>query len=153
MQTSCTVLLVENNADDARLAELAFERAQLRHLLVCVEDGLLAMDYLKGRGKYADRQKFPPPQYILLDLGMPGLSGFEFLEQLRQDPDLRAVPVTILSGSNYSPDVKRAYELGVKSFLEKPSNLADFSAALRNMMEGLTGDTGSSAASGQPEQC
>ena len=134
MNMTGTVLLVENNADDARLAQLAFERAQVRFALMIVADGSEAMDYLKGRGRYSDRERFPFPKYIFLDLGMPGLSGFEMLEQLRGDPELQNVPITILSGSNHSPDVKRALELGAKSFLEKPSDLRKFSEAIKEMV-------------------
>jgi CheY-like chemotaxis protein len=135
MNKTGTVLLVENNADDARLAQLAFERAGVRYSLIIVADGTEAMHYLKGRGKYSDRERYPFPQLILLDLGMPGVSGFEMLERLRGDPEVQNVPVTILSGSNYSPDVQRALELGAKSFLEKPSDLGKFSVAMKEMVE------------------
>ena len=131
MQRQCTVLLVENNPDDARLAQLAFERAHLGHALVVVADGEEAMYFLKAQGPYRDRAGQASPRLILLDLGMPGVSGLEFLERLRQEPNLRDIPVTVLSGSNYSPDVERAYELGAKSFLEKQADLRQFSASMK----------------------
>lgn len=135
MQQICTVLLVENSADDARLAQLAFERTQLNHSLVVVSDAIEAMDYLKGRGPYGQRDKYPMPHLILLDLAMPGISGLEFLEQLRLEPGLQHIPVTILSGSSYSPDLQRAFDLGAKSFIEKPSDLKKFSAAIKELIE------------------
>src|SRR5579864_3860603 len=130
-----TVLLVENNPDDARLAELAFEKAQVPHLLVIVSDALEATLYLKGKGRYADRDRFPFPRLVLLDLGMPGVSGFEFLERLRQDPESSSLPVVILSGSDYLRDVTRAYQLGASSFLVKPSQLGKFAQAIKETTE------------------
>lgn len=131
MEPICTVLLVENNPDDVRLVELAFEKGRVRHCLRAVNNGLQAMDYLAGRGRYADRESFAVPKLILLDLGMPGASGFELLEWLQGEPELRNVPVTVLSGSNYLRDVTRAYQLGAKSFLVKPSDLGKFASAIR----------------------
>ena len=130
-----TVLLVENNPDDARLAELAFEKAQVPHLLVIVSDALEATRYLKGAGRYADRERFPVPRLVLLDLGMPGVSGFEFLEQLREDPESKSLPVVVLSGSDYLRDVTRAYQLGANSFLVKPSELGKFAQAMKETTE------------------
>lgn len=135
MKPSGTVLLVENNPDDARLAQLAFERAKLTHSLLFVGDALEATNYLKGRGRYADRKRFPFPKLILLDLGLPGVSGFEFLQQLRMDPESKALPVTVLSGSDCLRDVTKAYELGANSFLVKPSELSKFAAALKETTE------------------
>jgi two-component system response regulator len=135
MSPKSTVLLVENNPDDARLAELAFERARVPHVLFVVENGLQAMDYVKGRGRFADRSKYPFPKLILLDLGMPGISGFELLKQLRTDAISRHLPVTVLSGSDYLGDVTKAYQLGANSFLLKPSELGKFAAALKEVTE------------------
>ena len=135
MQKICTVLLVENNDDDARLAQLAFERAKLHHRLVIVGDAAEAMGYLTGRGAYSDRDKHPIPHLILLDLAMPGVSGLEFLGLLRAETSLQHIPVTILSGSKYSPDLEKAYALGAKSFLEKASDLRKFGAAIKRLVE------------------
>lgn len=135
MENICTVLLIENDDDDARLAQLAFERAEMHHRLVTVGDAAEAMGYLKGRGAYCDREKHPLPHLILLDLAMPGVSGLEFLGQLRAEASLHHIPVTILSGSKYSPDLERAYALGAKSFLEKASDLRKFGAAIKRIVE------------------
>jgi CheY-like chemotaxis protein len=142
MQMICTVLLVENDEDDARLAQLAFERAKLHHRLVTVADAAEAMDYLTGKGAYGERDKHPVPHLILLDLAMPGVSGLEFLGQLRREASLQHIPVTILSGSNYSPDLEKAYALGAKSFLEKASDLSKFGAAIKRIVECLVGAAG-----------
>jgi two-component system, response regulator len=131
MHTSCTVLLVENNPDDARLAELAFERAKVPHALMVLPDGREALDYLDGKGRYLDRGRFPLPKLVLLDLAMPGINGFDLLERLRQEKQFQDLPVTVLSGSAYRKDVTRAYELGANSFLFKPSDFPNFTAAIK----------------------
>lgn len=133
MERISTVLLIENNPDDARLAQLAFERAQTGHRLVIVQDGTEAMDFLCK--KAVAGKKPSPPKLILLDLGMPGVSGLELMERLAQDPDLKQIPVAVLSGSNYSLDVERAYELGAKAYVEKTSDFGTFRAALRKLIE------------------
>lgn len=130
-----TVLLVENNPDDIRLVELAFERAHIPHRLVTIDDAVQATHYLRGIGQYSDRLQFPFPEVVLLDLGMPGMGGFEFLQRLRQHPATEALPVTVLSGSNYLRDVTRAYQLGANSFLVKPSSLFHFTAAIKEAVE------------------
>jgi len=132
---NCTVLLVENNPDDARLVEIAFERADLKHCLVVMTGGLEALDYVKGRGAYADRERHPLPNLILLDLGLPGLSGLELLEELRRHPNAKKVPVTVLSGSNFLRDVTKAYQLGANSFLVKPSDLRKFTQAIKETID------------------
>ena len=88
MHRRSTVLLVENNSDDARLAELAFEKAGLDVFLMILPDGLAAIDYLTGKREYADRQRFPLPKLVLLDLAMPGVDGFEVLQLLRSHKQL-----------------------------------------------------------------
>ena len=145
MKYNSIVLLVENNPDDARLAELAFEKSKTPHALFIVSDAVEATRYLKGFGRYGDRQRFPFPRLILLDLGLPGMSGFEFLEQLRKDPHTRSLSVTVLSGSDYLRDVTRAYQLGANSFLVKPSDLGKFAEAIRDTIGfWLEGKSGSS---------
>ena len=142
MKAACTVLLIENHDDDARLAQLAFERAGLEHRLVTVTDATQAMDYLAGRGEYSDPAKHPTPHLILLDLALPGISGLEWLAQLRRDPKLQHIPVAILSGSTYSPDLERAYALGASAFVEKASDLTKFGAAIKTVIEANIGMAG-----------
>jgi CheY-like chemotaxis protein len=140
METKCTVLLVENNPDDARLAQLAFEKAQITHSLNLVANAVQAIDYLNGRGMYSDRERFPLPKLVLLDLGLPGVSGFELLDHLRHDPELKNLPVTVLSGTDSLRDVTRAYQLGAKSFLVKPSDLGEFARGLKETTDFWLGD-------------
>lgn len=133
MEQKSTVLLIENNPDDARLAQLAFERARLEHRLVTVEDGAEALGFLQRACRVGEELLLP--KLILLDLGMPGVSGLELLERLQHEPKLKEIPVAVLSGSSYSMDVRKAYELGAKAFLEKTSDFWKFSAALRKLIE------------------
>ena len=84
-----------------------------------VGDGAEAIDYLRGVDDYADRQRFPIPALILMDLKMPRMDGFEFLGWLRREPGLRLIPVVVLSSSNLPHDVRRAYDLGANSFVVK----------------------------------
>jgi len=140
-QKKRAVLLVENNPDDVWLVEMAFERAELKHRLITVADGLQALDYIKGRGKYGNREKYPLPDLILLDLGLPGLSGMDMLEHLRGQPKTKNVPITVLSGSSFVRDVTRAYELGANSFLMKPSDLRKFTAAIKETVDFWLGST------------
>jgi CheY-like chemotaxis protein len=134
-QKKRTVLLVENNPDDARLVQMAFEKAQIKHRLIVLSDGLQVMEYVKGRAQYANRERFPLPELVLLDLGLPGLSGLEVLGQLRKQPGTETVPITVLSGSNFLRDVTKAYELGANSFLVKPFELRKFTAAIKETID------------------
>lgn len=91
------------------------------------------MHYLEGKGEYADRTKYPLPDVILLDLKMPRISGFEFLEWLRRKApgELHLIPVVVLSSSDDPQDVKRAYELGVNSYMVKPIQWPEFKEKMR----------------------
>jgi CheY-like chemotaxis protein len=126
-----TVLLIEDGSDDVFLVALGFEKARTGHSLVVVSDGYQGIDYLKGRGHYTDRNKFPMPKLILLDLGLPGMSGFEFLKWLRSEPELKHLPVAVLTGSMSPADASKAYQLGANSFLVKAADSARFTAALK----------------------
>lgn len=85
-----------------------------------VEDGEELMDYLQRRGAYSDPQSSPRPGLILLDLNMPRKSGQEALEEIKADPQLRRIPVIVLTTSNAEHDILRSYDLGVSSFITKP---------------------------------
>lgn len=120
-----TVLLVEDNPDDFFLVEEAFKRAELPARLRWVKNGLEGKDYLLGKAKFLDRLENPLPNLALVDLKMPAMSGFELLEWIRNQPFLKRMPVVVLTSSERSPDVNRAYDLGANSYLVKPSSLKD----------------------------
>ncbi len=128
-----TVLLVEDNPDDAFFVERAFRKAGMVEVLRTVSHGEEAVEYLTGMGRFRDASLYPVPSLMLLDLRLPRMSGFEVLEWLRSQPRLNRLPVVILSSSSQSTDIDRAYELGANSYLVKPvsfENLVDMVRAL-----------------------
>jgi len=119
-QADQVILLVEDNATDVMLIKRAFTKAGLRNPIASVADGDRAVAYLGGTGEYADRRAHPLPGLILLDLKLPRRSGLEVLEWMKQQPDLRRIPVVVLTSSAESVDVRRAYDAGANSYLVKP---------------------------------
>jgi CheY-like chemotaxis protein len=115
-----TVLLVEDNATDVLLIRRAFDKARLGNPLHVLGDGDAAVEYLSGSARYADREQFPLPILILLDLKLPRRSGLEVLEWLRGQASLRRIPVVMLTSSEQPRDVNSAYDSGVNSYLVKP---------------------------------
>ncbi len=115
-----TILLVEDDANDTLLLQRTFSRFNLAKPLQVVASGEHAIAYLDGKEPYSDRATFPIPTLVFLDLKLPGLSGFEVLTWVRQQPKLVRIQVVVLTGSNKSLDVYRAYELGASSYLVKP---------------------------------
>jgi len=119
MKSSC-ILEVEDEEPYVFLLQLMFERAGITNPVQVVRDGQMAIDYLAGVGPFADRQKYPLPCLVLLDLKLPRVSGLEVLKWLRQQPELKRLVVIVLSASAHPDDVERAYELGASSYIEKP---------------------------------
>ncbi len=126
MAAQALFLLVEDRDDDVLLIKRAFIKANVLNPLHVVSTGEEAIAYLRGVGKYRNRQEFPLPSLVLLDIKMPGLDGFQVLEWIREDPDLRALRVVILTSSDDMHDVNRAYKLGANSFLIKPIDFERF---------------------------
>lgn len=117
------LLLVEDNEDDVFFMKRALKDAEINNPLQVAADGQEAIEYLSGSGKYQDRQQYPLPTLILLDLKMPRRSGLEVLEWMRSQPALRTLVVIVLTTSRENSDIERAYQLGANSFLLKPSNI------------------------------
>ena len=119
-----TVLVVDDCEEDALLMRIVFERAGFLLPPQFVVDGDEAIAYLQGDGRYRDRAQHPLPSVILMDLNMPGKDGFEVLEWIRAQPAFKRLHVYILSASNRTEDIERAYDLGANSYLVKPGTLA-----------------------------
>ena len=114
------ILLAEDDPNDILLIQRAFQKAGFQNSLKVVRDGEQAIDYLRGADPYSDRNNFPLPFLLLLDLKMPGTDGFEVLQWVRSERDLKRLLVIVLTSSNLQSDVDRAYELGANSYLVKP---------------------------------
>lgn len=119
-------LLVEDNDNDALLLRRAFVKARVLNPLHVARSGEEAIAYLSGTGKYATRSEYPLPSLVLLDLKMPGLDGFDVLRWIRQEPELRALRVVVLTSSDELRDINLAYQLGANSFLVKPADFERF---------------------------
>ena len=119
---------MEDEPNDVTLVQMEFNKASVNLRLRFVNDGREAIEYLEGAGKFSDRQRYPVPNVILLDLKMPRIGGFEFLQWLRNEsaPNQRVIPVVIMSSSSQREDVDRAYALGANSYLVKPVDWPEF---------------------------
>ena len=115
-----TILVVEDNPTDVMLIRRAFEKSKLANPVHVVGDGDAAVEYLSGEGTYADRERFPLPILMLLDLKLPKRSGLEVLQWLRMQETLKRIPVVVLTSSQQDRDVNAAYDIGVNSYLVKP---------------------------------
>ena len=114
------ILLVENNPDDILLILRAFQRAGVSRRIQPVTSGMDGVAYLKGDAPYGDREKYPLPAMVLLDIKMPGMDGFEVLHWIRQQWEFFQLCVVMLTNSDHIRDVNEAYRLGANSFLVKP---------------------------------
>ncbi len=120
-----TVLYVEDSADDFSLFELASRKCGTPFSLQHASDGEEALAYLSGTGPYANRDEFPFPDLVLLDLKLPRLDGFEVLNWIRKNPPTRTLPVVVLAGSSFRADIRRALELGANSYAAKPAKFEE----------------------------
>jgi len=114
------ILIVEDDPNDALLLKRALRKAHCANPIHVVGDGEKAVEYLRGDGAYTDRERYPLPVLMLLDLKLPRMSGHEVLEWLRQQPLLKRLPVVVLTGSDRQADIDRVYDLGANSYLVKP---------------------------------
>jgi|ERR1051325_4491706 CheY-like chemotaxis protein len=119
-------LLVEDDENDVLLIRRAFTKAHVLNPLYSVKSGEEAIEYLAGEGAYSNRAEFPLPALVLLDLKMRGLTGFDVLRWIRQQPGLRTLRVVILTASDDMRDVSSAYQMGANSFLIKPLDFERF---------------------------
>lgn len=131
------ILLVDDSEDDALLVRCVFERVGFGAPLQLAHDGEEVIAYLSGAGAYRDREKFPLPTVVLLDLNMPRKSGFDVLTWIRQQPAHKRLLVYILSASSQPDDIQRAYDLGANSYLVKPSALDELTAMARGLLAWL----------------
>jgi CheY-like chemotaxis protein len=125
MPERALILLAEDDEDYVHLMRQAFTRANIPNPIHVVWNGEEAIWYLKGVGKYSNRDEYPLPELLLLDIKMPRVNGFEVLKWVRQEPSLASLRVLVLTSSDELRDVNQAYQMGANSFLLKPNDFQD----------------------------
>lgn len=127
------ILLVEDNCMDVELTLDAFRESRLMNPVHVARDGQEALNYLFGQGKYTDRETYPLPRLILLDLKLPGIDGFEVLRQIKAAPVLKRLPVIILTSSKEEGDRTLSYDTGANSYLVKPVSFEELLHIVRQI--------------------
>jgi two-component system, response regulator len=127
------ILLVEDNPDDIDLTLRAFRRSNLANEVIVVRDGVEALEYLFGTGRYANRDVEALPQLVLLDLKLPLLSGLEVLDRLRAHAKTKLLPVVILTSSTEERDLVNGYSLGANSYVRKPVDFEQFADSVKQL--------------------
>lgn len=125
--------MADDDADDRILTKDALQESRVLNDLRFVEDGEELLAYLQRRGKYADENEFPRPGLILLDLNMPKKDGREALKEIKADPELRRIPIVVMTTSQAEEDIYRSYDLGASSFITKPVTFERLVELMRTM--------------------
>ncbi len=127
------ILLVEDNPDDVQLTLRALKKSNIMNEVVVAQDGVEALDYLFGTGKYEGRVAKTLPQVVLLDLKMPRMDGLEVLQRIRKDERTKLQPVVILTTSSEDRDRVESYRLGANSYIRKPVDFNQFAQAVNQL--------------------
>jgi len=127
------ILLVEDNDDDVRLTRRALQKNAITNQLIVMTNGLDALEYLRGAVEPGTEQARVLPAVILLDLKLPKMDGLEVLRHIRRDARLRRLPVVILTTSKEDQDIMKSYDLGANSYIRKPVDFEQFSAAINQL--------------------
>lgn len=127
------ILLVEDNPDDIKLTLRALEKSHVANAVDVAADGVEAMEYFSGTGKFAGRNTDLLPQVVLLDLKMPRMDGLEVLRRLRDDERTRLLPVVVLTTSSEERDRVESYKLGANSYIRKPVDFTQFAESVRQL--------------------
>lgn len=127
------ILLVEDNLDDIDLTLRALKKNNIQNEIIVVNDGVEALDFLWGRGKYEDRDLNELPTVILLDIKLPKIDGLEVLRQIRENDITKFIPCVILTSSKEEQDLIKGYSLGVNSYVRKPVDFNQFVEAVRQL--------------------
>jgi CheY-like chemotaxis protein len=133
MKNTAHILLIEDNRMDIELTLDAFKEARIANIIQVANNGQEGLDYLFGRGDFGDRQKYPLPHMVLLDLKMPRVDGFEVLRQVKAAPILKRIPIIILTSSKEEGDRALSYDIGANSYLVKPVSFEGFAEVVRQI--------------------
>jgi len=120
------ILVVEDDPNHMELIVEAIKEDNVFSKILCVEDGIKALRYLKREGEYTDEEKYPRPALILLDLKLPGMDGKIVLKLIKSNVEIQSIPVIILTSSAQDDDIKECYDLGANSYVTKPISSGDF---------------------------
>ena len=132
---SQTILIVEDSDDDFYATQRAFKKACLRNPTQRCTTGEQALAYLFRQGEYADASRYPRPGLVLLDLNLPGLDGRDVLRKVKSDPELRTIPVVVLTTSNAEQDIQRCYAEGANTYIQKPVDLQGFFQSISRLKD------------------
>ncbi len=127
------ILLAEDNPDDVQLTLRALKKSKIMNEVVVAQDGVEALDYLFGTGKYEGRDTKILPQVVLLDLKMPRMDGLEALQRIRSDARTKLLPVVVLTTSSEDKDRVESYKLGANSYVRKPVDFNQFAEAVNQL--------------------
>lgn len=130
---SVEILLVEDDQHDLELTLRAFHRSKLANQIAIARDGAEALDFIFCTGAFSHRRPTDQPKVILLDLKLPKVDGLEVLRRIKQDPRTRGIPVVIMTSSKEQKDIVESYQLGVNSYIVKPVDFGQFSAAVQQL--------------------
>lgn len=134
-QSNTLVLIVEDSDEDYETVTRAFKKAGMGNPVARCCDGDEALDYLRHRGRFADGKAAPVPGMILLDLNLPGTDGYEVLEEIKRDQDMKTIPVIVLTSSSDPRDIERCYASGANSYMRKPVSFEGFVEAVQRLRE------------------
>lgn len=127
------ILFAEDTMEDAILTIRALTKSGLTNKLHHVKDGAEALDFVYCRGDFESRNRSQHPKMILLDLKMPKVSGMEVLEKIKSDPEMKSIPIVILTSSKEDPDIKKCYDLGANGYIVKPVDSDNFFQAMKEL--------------------
>ena len=127
------ILLVEDNSRDEALTMRALKKNNIANDVVVARDGVEALDYLRGTGKYEGRDTGMLPQVVMLDLKLPKIDGLQVLKELRENENTKRLPVVVFTSSSEEEDMIKSYDLGANSYVRKPVDFEQFSEATRQL--------------------
>lgn len=127
------ILLVEDNPDDEELTVRTLKKNNIMNKIIVAHDGVEALDYLFGKGKYAKRDITNLPVIVMLDIKLPKINGLELLKRIRTDKRTKLIPVVILTSSDEERDLVESYKLGANSYVRKPVDFNQFQSAVKQL--------------------